>query len=173
MKKVKNQTDHPNKIQYYSHKTLWTHKSYYDTFGIYALAWPEQKVIYIGQSKYIARRLIGHINKIKDGYHDNDNIVSFYNSIKTRPRVTVIEKTWKLDNRERYWIKIFQFNDWNMLNRKLDWNKKGILIPDVTDGKILTTFSNDLIKAKGWKKDDDITLIPTEKGIELVKTSDL
>lgn len=160
-------------IQFFSHTTLWSNRVNYDIFGIYALVWPDQKAIYIGQSKYVADRLIGHINKLKDGYHDNYKILSFYNLTGIYPKVAIIEETWKLDSREMYWIKKYQFDGWNMLNRKLDWNNKGILIPDIIEDDVRATIPSNLIKVKGWKENEEITIIPTEKGFELVKTSDL
>ena len=51
-------------------------------------------------------------------------------------------------------------------------NKKGETITTIKESFSIS-ISQSLVQQKGWKKGDDIIDIPTDRGIELVRTSDL
>lgn len=67
---MKTLIDYLNKIQFFSHKTLESHKSFYDKNGIYILAWPEEKALYVGQTQWFYKRLNQHFRGMKWFYHD-------------------------------------------------------------------------------------------------------
>ena len=59
-----------------------------------------------------------------------------------------------------YKIKVFRDSDGSNFREEVEWS-------------YFLSIDKNLVEKRGWKKGDNITQIPTERGIEIVRTADL